>query len=174
MQQLPATQHWNIGIASCAMLWQLHASSGPTSRRCSCSTTPLATTVSLRTPKIPLDNPNEALRGQTQSMVFPSSHPDAALRGKPKGMRVVLQERGLVDEQGRNRAGKKIPGQCKGCKAKRARKPHLTGPTDDELAADLGEDDDDGEDEDDGEECCLQRLLSREADFRDEPCEPAN
>ncbi|GES72956.1 hypothetical protein RCL_jg15606.t1 [Rhizophagus clarus] len=33
--------------------------------------------------------------GQVQSMVFPANYPDENLRGKPKGMRVILQERGL-------------------------------------------------------------------------------
>ena len=33
--------------------------------------------------------------GQVQTMVFPSDYPDEILRGKPKGMKVILQERGL-------------------------------------------------------------------------------
>ena len=33
--------------------------------------------------------------GQVQQMVFPDDHPDPSLRGKAKGMRVVLQERQL-------------------------------------------------------------------------------
>ncbi|CAB5391009.1 unnamed protein product [Rhizophagus irregularis] len=33
--------------------------------------------------------------GQIQSMVFPNDYPDKNLRGKPKGMKLILQERGL-------------------------------------------------------------------------------
>jgi len=33
--------------------------------------------------------------GQVQHMVFPDNYPDQNLRGKPKGMRVILQERQL-------------------------------------------------------------------------------
>ena len=35
--------------------------------------------------------------GQVQSMVFPFDYPNEAFCGKPKGMKVVLQERGLWD-----------------------------------------------------------------------------
>ncbi|CAI2201364.1 15752_t:CDS:1, partial [Funneliformis geosporum] len=33
--------------------------------------------------------------GQVQTMVFPSDYFDETLHGKPKGMKIVLQERGL-------------------------------------------------------------------------------
>ena len=33
--------------------------------------------------------------GQIQSMVFPTDHPDEKLRGKPEGMKIILQECGL-------------------------------------------------------------------------------
>ena len=33
--------------------------------------------------------------GQIQSMVFPADYPDEKLRGNPKGMKIILQERGL-------------------------------------------------------------------------------
>ena len=36
-----------------------------------------------------------SFNGQTQSMVFPNDYPDEKLRGKPKGMKIILQERGL-------------------------------------------------------------------------------
>ncbi|PKK56901.1 hypothetical protein RhiirC2_799081, partial [Rhizophagus irregularis] len=35
--------------------------------------------------------------GQIQSMVFPNDYPDKNLRGKPKGMKLILQECGLWD-----------------------------------------------------------------------------
>jgi len=37
--------------------------------------------------------------GQTQKMVYPDDHLDPGLRGKAKGMKAVLQERGLWDDQ---------------------------------------------------------------------------
>ena len=36
--------------------------------------------------------------GQIQHMVFPDDYLDSNLQGKPKGMRIVLQERGLWNE----------------------------------------------------------------------------
>jgi hypothetical protein len=48
--------------------------------------------------------------GQKQTMVFPDNHPDMALRGKAKGMRLVLKERGLW----RNRLLK----TCEACRLK--------------------------------------------------------
>ncbi|EUC63056.1 hypothetical protein RSOL_470490 [Rhizoctonia solani AG-3 Rhs1AP] len=42
---------------------------------------------------IPMDNPNPTYRGKCQSMVYPPGHKDA---GKPKGMKDVLEERGLL------------------------------------------------------------------------------
>lgn len=52
---------------------------------------------SLRDTFIPSDDIHipEHLRGLPQRMVFPSDHPDPHLAGKPKGLQVVLEERGL-------------------------------------------------------------------------------
>ncbi|CAG8668554.1 3373_t:CDS:2, partial [Ambispora gerdemannii] len=33
--------------------------------------------------------------GISQNMVFPLDYPDVSLRGEPKGLRIVLSERGL-------------------------------------------------------------------------------
>ena len=38
--------------------------------------------------------------GQLQPMAFPDDHPNEALRGKAKGLRIVLTERGLWPESG--------------------------------------------------------------------------
>jgi hypothetical protein len=38
--------------------------------------------------------------GKPQSMVFPLDHPDAKLRGQPKGLKVVLEERSLWPQKG--------------------------------------------------------------------------
>ena len=47
---------------------------------------------------IPLNNPppaqgEEDMRGHVQRMYFPDDHPKPELRGKPKGIKVILQER---------------------------------------------------------------------------------
>src|SRR6267142_2454152 len=52
----------------------------------------------LRDTTIPLSNPalapgEEDTRSQVQKMCFPDDHTDPELRGKPKGIRLVLQER---------------------------------------------------------------------------------
>jgi hypothetical protein len=38
---------------------------------------------------------NTSFNEQIQSMVFPDNYLDEKLRGKPKGMKIILQERGL-------------------------------------------------------------------------------
>ncbi|EJD34753.1 hypothetical protein AURDEDRAFT_75916, partial [Auricularia subglabra TFB-10046 SS5] len=121
---------------------------------------------------IPSDNPNPALRGKLQRMVYEDDHPDPELCGKAKGMRVVLQERGLIRADGTDSSGKRVIGECKACAARKARKPHLTGPTKDELDADMGDEDDAGsDDDDDAPSCCMQRMLSRQTDFAEEKSE---
>jgi hypothetical protein len=51
----------------------------------------------LRNSVIPFDNPHIPLhlRGMPQSFVYGSSHPDPLKEGKPKGIRAILEERGL-------------------------------------------------------------------------------
>ena len=41
---------------------------------------------------------NTTFNGQVQYLVFPEDYLDVELRGKPKGMRIILQERGLWKE----------------------------------------------------------------------------
>ena len=55
----------------------------------------------LRDTVIPLSNPEpipgkEDTRGQVQKMCFPDDHPNPELKGQPKGIKVVLQERKSV------------------------------------------------------------------------------
>jgi hypothetical protein len=55
-------------------------------------------------------------RGLPQSLVYPSSHPNEKLAGKPKGMRVVLEERVSVwDEYIERLKGRRVVGECQSC-----------------------------------------------------------
>ncbi|KDQ61785.1 hypothetical protein JAAARDRAFT_45287 [Jaapia argillacea MUCL 33604] len=108
---------------------------------------------------IPTNNPFERGR-HPQSMEFPetlpTNHPHKQHAGLSKGMAVVLEERGYPI------CAKKIIGECKGCKAHKARKPHLT---EDELLDDETE----TEDEDDRPvDCCQRHILSLQEDFQGE------
>ncbi|KZP15171.1 hypothetical protein FIBSPDRAFT_921259, partial [Athelia psychrophila] len=77
---------------------------------------------------IPLSNPPPSpgkidTRGTTQSMSYPSDHPNPDLAGKAKGMKVVLQERESAwDEFERRRGGKKLLGKCKDCQMSNIKK----------------------------------------------------
>jgi hypothetical protein len=67
----------------------------------------------MRDTRIPLSNPHPHLRGQVQTMVFPADHtvhPD-----KPKGLEVVLKERGLYDMLRKGKHGNKPLVQCHAC-----------------------------------------------------------
>ena len=113
---------------------------------------------------IPSDNPH-GFAGKPQTMQFDSvlanGHPYKAFEGKPKGMKRILEERGLLK--------KGMIGDCAACKQKRSRKPHVTGLSSDELRQ-IDEDEDvDSEDEDDRPlDCCMRRLLGSQEDFRKE------
>ncbi|KAJ7743804.1 hypothetical protein B0H16DRAFT_1727517 [Mycena metata] len=70
--------------------------------------------------------------GEVQQMSFnknlPANHPHKQFEGLPKGMKIILAERGYTT----NGAGNILRGECKGCKAKKSRKPHLDGASADE------------------------------------------
>lgn len=110
---------------------------------------------------IPADNPH-GLGGQRQAMQFPDAlpddHPDKAHQGKAKGMKRILEERGLYK--------KGMIGDCAVCKQKRSRKVHLTGLSSEEMSRIDGEEADDSEEEDDRPtDCCMRRLLGSQEDF---------
>jgi hypothetical protein len=114
------------------------------------------------------DNPH-GRGGQPQKMVFdnplPANHSYKQFERQPKGMKVILAERGYI----LNTNGMLLIGGCKACKTSKARKPHLDGASPDEEAEIYG---DDGNDSDEEEErpvdYCMHRLLSHQADFAGE------
>jgi len=53
-----------------------------------------------------------SFKGISQSMVFPNDYPNEKLRGKPKGLKIILEERGLWPENGKLLA--RCPSGCKG------------------------------------------------------------
>src|ERR1700720_879451 len=81
----------------------------------------------LRTTTIPISKPppkpgRRDTRGEQQEMVYPPDHPDPTLRGLPKGMKAVLQERESVwDELVANGNGR-VVGKCKSCSKSQAKK----------------------------------------------------
>ncbi|KAI0092204.1 hypothetical protein BDY19DRAFT_928836 [Irpex rosettiformis] len=130
---------------------------------------------------IPMDNPHPELRGQRQEMVFPTNlpadHKYYKFRGEPKGMQVVLEERGLY-EHIREMNGRKPVGICENCKMSQKTRDKKAR---EEAAAKIGTDEDDGQwEDDDGAEdcdvdpvststhCCMTRVLSLQANFRSE------
>ncbi|KAI0250190.1 hypothetical protein BJV78DRAFT_1155347 [Lactifluus subvellereus] len=69
---------------------------------------------------IPDDNPNPVLRGQPQDMIFPDDlppdHQYYDFCGQAKGMKAVLEERGLWDYLCTQNGGKALFGDCAKCK----------------------------------------------------------
>lgn len=109
---------------------------------------------------IPDNNPH-GKGGQLQSMQFacplPDNHPFKSYEGQPKGLRFVLQERGL---------GAGLNGDCQACRQQRSRKPHLSSLSVAELARIDSEAANDSGDEDERPAtCCLRQMLSQQRDF---------
>ncbi|KIJ34511.1 hypothetical protein M422DRAFT_263481 [Sphaerobolus stellatus SS14] len=82
----------------------------------------------MRDTVIPMDNPDPEKRGKIQKMIFPEdlphTHPYYDFRGKPKGMKAVLEEHGLL--HGLQKAnGGKHQGECKFCKSSRETQERL-------------------------------------------------
>jgi hypothetical protein len=93
---------------------------------------------------------------------LPDDHPYKQYEGLPKGMKVILAERGFT----KNGDGKPLIGDCKACKASKSRKPHLEGASVDEKADMFGEDGNDTDEEDErAADCCMRRLLLLQPDF---------
>lgn len=113
---------------------------------------------------IPHNNPNPALRGMPQDMCFPLNlsldHPFHKFRGQPKGMKIVLQERGLLIPG--------IIGDCAICK--------LSAKARDQMARNAEASDLFGDDDPDlpcqdvlhpslATNCCMRRIVSCQKDF---------
>jgi len=122
---------------------------------------------------IPFDNPNPDLRGQPQSMVFPSNllpdHPDYQFRGQPKGMQSVLEERGLIPMLRAANGGQAV-GECRICKLSREAQEQLHR---DALAAAEGNDGPSEGHANTAQEpkltiCCMRKMLANQQDFKDE------
>ena len=140
----------------------------------------------LRDTVIPLNNPDpvrgeEDTRGQVQKMCFPDDHPNPKLRGQPKGIKVVLQERKSVwDEYTARCEGRdaKPVGKCKSCSKSQIHKDaerritnaeargegdpaSIEGMTDEGSVMPPTSDDSDMW-------CCMERILTLQEDFRTE------
>lgn len=120
--------------------------------------------------------------GEPQSMVYPDDYEGVdksgkSLAGQPKGMECVLQERGLL-EMLRNKHGSKLVGVCKTCKLSqeawdralkeaKEKQDEIEG-SGDEALGERGISDMDKEDLLRPSDCCMQRVLSLQEDFRNE------
>ncbi|KIJ43854.1 hypothetical protein M422DRAFT_169388, partial [Sphaerobolus stellatus SS14] len=127
---------------------------------------------------IPLNNPpplagEEDTRGKPQLMVYGNDHPDPKLRGKPKGIKVILQERisvwrELVKAAGGNLT--KVIGICKICKASQVeRDASIRIAAQEQADGDVSIDDGTSNVlESSNNTCCMTRSLSQQQDFFDE------
>lgn len=135
----------------------------------------------LRSTTIPLSNPPPKsgrldTRGQPQDLSFSTDHPDPTLRGKPKGMQAVLQERVSVwDKMLDMNNGKVPPGKCGQCAKsqvkkdaeKRVAEAEAMGQEDTIEAQDLVDAHDPASDPT-SDWCCMYRVLSLQDDFANE------
>ena len=122
---------------------------------------------------IPMDNPHPELHGKPQAMVFPSNllphHPDFKLRGQAKGMQRVLEERGLMSVlQAAN--GGKVVGECQTCRLSHQAQEKLRREA--QATADGEEEPAEGHvdvvQESLRTDCCMQKMLVNQQDFKDE------
>ena len=125
---------------------------------------------------IPDDNPNPELRGQRQEMVFPidlpQDHKYYEFRGQPKGMRVVLEERGLWDGLCALNGGKALFGDCSDCKMTQKARDALARSAAAQALFDDAEDEnaapEDNQRPNQSSTCCMRKVLSLQADFQAE------
>ena len=138
----------------------------------------------LRNTIIPLKNPDpvsseEDTRGKVQYMCFPEDHEDPQLRGEPKGIKAVLEERTSVWSEYRRicrERGAKELKKCTQCTKSQVRKDaerriakaeemeqqgDIPSPEDIKLEAEVPPTIED-------EWCCMYRVLSLQEDFQSE------
>jgi hypothetical protein len=131
----------------------------------------------MRDTVIPLTNPPPKpgqcdKRGMPQKMVYPDTHPDPELRGKPKGMKVVLQERESVWDELSSRCSGRVVGKCKICQKSQAKKDaerrvaaaEAMGQEDTLSDKDISQAEE-VEITPESEWCCMYRVLSLQEDF---------
>lgn len=128
--------------------------------------------------RIPDSNPHPHLRGKEQSMVFdenlPPNHKYYNHRGQARGMRVVLEERGLWDLLKAVNGSKDLPGDCKECQMTQKAKQKRA----EEDASRMAGQDEPEETDDDldaryipaatGAHCCMRKVISEQDDFLNE------
>ena len=139
----------------------------------------------LRDTVIPLNNPDptpgeEDTCGQIQHMSYPDDHPDPKLRGQPKGVKAVLQERKSVWDKYmavcRERGSMKVVGKCSSCTKSQTRKDaerrvalaEAMGQDGAATAEDVAIADAEIKSAPDDEWCCLHQILALQEDFRSE------
>jgi len=145
----------------------------------------------LRDTVIPLSNPDPApgeedTRGQVQKMCFPDDHHKPELRGKPKGMKIVLQERKSVWDKYTalcNERGMTVVRKCTSCIKSQSHKDaerrimfaeaagQEGAPSAEDVIGARGAPSESvtpPTSDDDSEWCCMQRVLSLQEDFRTE------
>jgi hypothetical protein len=135
----------------------------------------------LRDTVIPLSNPDPApgeedTHSQVQTMSFPDNHPDLELRGKPKGIRAILQERKsvwhkltMICKEG----SMKVVGKCASCAKSQTHKDaerriifaEVAGQEDATSAEDMIIGSSVPPPAPDNEWCCMQCVLSLQEDF---------
>ena len=136
----------------------------------------------LRDTIIPFSNPDPApgeedTHGQVQHMCYSEDHADPKLKGKPKGMRVVLQERKSIWDKLSalylKRTGKtNVVGRCASCSKSQLhkdadRRAVLAESTahEDNTAMDDARNGPETSSTPDNDWCCIYRVLSQQEDF---------
>ena len=133
---------------------------------------------------IPLNNPDPApgeedTRGQIQRMTFPDDHSDPKLRGQPKGVKAVLQERKSVWDKYMAvcwERGTKAVGKCSSCAKSQTRKDaerrialaEATGQDGNITAEDMAIADAEIKSGPDDVWCCMNQVLASQGDFLSE------
>ncbi|KIO02026.1 hypothetical protein M404DRAFT_16178 [Pisolithus tinctorius Marx 270] len=122
---------------------------------------------------IPMDNPNPDLHGKPQAMVFPPDlpphHPDFEFHGQVKGMQHILKECGLISVLEAANGGKVVR-ECSTCKLSREvqEQLHWEALATAEGADEPGKSNLDMLQESLRTDCCMQKMLANQQDFKDE------